>query len=446
MIDIQIRVLLLELLNFSSHRKIKLFVVGGSLRDHILRKNTSDIDLTGKNIAGLATHFAKTLSFNSVPLDKTPGRATTRVILPNGEHFDCTDLQGSEIEEDLSQRDFTINAMGQELSNFIEGAREIIDPLEGQKDIEKKIIRTASSTSLKSDPLRMLRAFRFAAILKFAIDEKTLKEISQHKEDIVMTASERVWQELFKFFNAANTGELTSLMKETGLLFCLVPSPFIDWEKVLTHYNRLEHIVLNPDLYFPRQNLNLPEKALLKFALLLKEMDTSPSAKASNKDYGLPKTYEFLRNLKVSNNDIAFICKSIQNFHFFSKSLSSNLTDASLYDICITCGDKLLPGILLQACTLPFPDKLENTEDEKLIPHTKILDFYFLRYLPALGEKSLLNGDDLKKIFNIAPSPVLGEALQNIQRAQILGSIKTPAEAEAIAAKILQPKKTKLRR
>ena len=441
MIDIQIRVLLLELLNFSSHRKIKLFIVGGTLRDHILRKTISDIDLTGKNISELATQFAKSLNFNSVPLDKTPGRATTRVILPNGEHFDCTDLQGSNIEEDLSQRDFTINAMGQELSNFLGEAREIIDPLEGQKDIEEKTIRTVSNTSLKSDPLRMLRAFRFASTLKFTIDEKTLKEISQYKEEIAMTASERVWQELFKFFNATNTGELISLMKETGLLFCLSPSPFLDWEKVLTHYNRLEHIVLNPDLYFPRQNLNLPEKALLKFSLLLKKIDTNPSGKASNKDFGLPKTYEFLRNLKVSNNDIAFICKSIQNFHFFSKSLSSNLNDTSLYDICITCGDKLLSGILLQACTLPFPDKLKNTEDEKLVSHTKILEFYLLRYLPALGEKALLNGNDLIKIFSIAPSPVLGEALQNIQRAQILGSIKTSAEAKALAAKILQPQK-----
>jgi tRNA nucleotidyltransferase/poly(A) polymerase len=441
MLDIQIRVLLLELLNFSSQRKIKFFVVGGTLRDHILQKSISDIDLTGKNIAELATQFAKSLNFNSVPLDKTLGRATTRVILPNGKHFDCTDLQGNKIEEDLSQRDFTINAMGQELSNFLGGAREIIDPLEGQKDIEEKIIRTVSSTSLKSDPLRMLRAFRLAATLKFTIDEKTLKEISLNKEGIKTTANERVWQELFKFFNAGNTGELISLIKETGLLFCLLPCPFLDWEKVLTHYNRLEHIIINPDLYFHSQNFNHHEKALLKFSLLLIVIDKNPSAKASNKDFGFPKTYEFLRNLKVSNKDIYFICKSIQNFHFFSKALSTNLNDTFLYDICITCGDKLLSGILLQACALPFLDKLGNAENKILIPHTKVLDFYFLRYLPAIGKKALLNGADLIKIFNIASSPVLGEALQNIQRAQVLGSIKTPAEAEALAAKTIQPLK-----
>jgi poly(A) polymerase len=441
MIDFQIKALLLELLNFSSHKKIKLFVVGGTLRDHKLRKNISDIDLTGKDIAELAIQYAKSLNFNSVPLDKTPGRATTRVILPNGEHLDCTDLQGKTIEEDLSQRDFTVNAMGQELFNFLGGGREIIDPLEGQKDILKKSIRTVSSTSLKSDPLRILRAFRLAATLQFTIDEKTLKEISLNKEDIATTASERVWQELYKFYNADNTAKLINLMKETGLLFSLLPSPFSDWKKTSIHYNRLETIISNPDLYFPRQNLSLPQKALLKFALLLKEVDTNLFENSSNKDFGLPKTHYFLRNLKVSNNDIVFICKSIQNFHFLSESISSNLNDSSLYDICITCGDKLLPGILLQACTLPFTDALKNIEDEILDSHTKILNFYFLRYLPVLGEKALLNGDDLINIFNIAPSPVLGEVLQKIQRAQVLGSIKTSDEAEALAAKILQSQK-----
>lgn len=444
MIDFQIRTLLLELLNFSSNRKIQLFVVGGTLRDHILGKNISDIDITGKNIAELATQFAKSLKFKSISLDNTPGRSTTRVILPNGEHLDCTDLQGGSIEEDLLQRDFTINAMGQELSNFLGGGSEIIDPLEGKRDIEKKSIRSASSTSLKSDPLRMLRAFRFAATLNFSIDEKTLKEISQNKEDTTMTASERIWQELFTFFNATNTGELINLMKETGLLSSLLASSFPDWVKRLENYNHLEHIVLNPYLYFPVKDLNPPEKALLKFAFLLKYIEPSLTSPATHKDFGLPKTYAFLRNLKLSNDDIGFICKSIANSHYLS-GLSNDAKDSTLYDICLTCGDNLLQGILLQTCTLPSNDKFESAKSEKLNFYTKLLDFYFSHYLPALGEKALLNGDDLIKIFSIAPSPVLGEVLQSIQRAQVLGSIKTPTEAEALAAQFFTNTKAKLK-
>ena len=66
----------------ATSRKIKVFVVGGTIRDHLLNKNFSDIDLTAKNGADLGIQFAQSLNFTYVKLDKTPGRATTRIILP----------------------------------------------------------------------------------------------------------------------------------------------------------------------------------------------------------------------------------------------------------------------------------------------------------------------------------------------------------------------------
>ena len=127
---------LLDLLNLATSRKIEVFVVGGTLRDHLLNKNFSDIDLTAKNGADLGIQFAQSLNFSYVQLDKTPKRATTRIILPNNKHFDLTDLQGTKIEEDLKKRDFTINAMGQELSDFLSNQKQIIDPLFGKKDLQ----------------------------------------------------------------------------------------------------------------------------------------------------------------------------------------------------------------------------------------------------------------------------------------------------------------------
>ena len=97
---------LIDLLSLASSRKIKLFVVGGTLRDHLLKKNFSDIDLTGINGADLGIQFAQSLNFSYVQLDKTPGRATTRIILPNNKNFDLTDLQGKRIEEDLKKKRF----------------------------------------------------------------------------------------------------------------------------------------------------------------------------------------------------------------------------------------------------------------------------------------------------------------------------------------------------
>ena len=123
--------------------------------------------------------------------------------------------------------------------------------------------------------------------------------------------------------------------------------------------------------------------------------------------------------------------------HFLYNSLSCSENDSSLYDLCLEGGDQLIEGLLLHACTLPTPSESEIIESDKLKSHSNLLEFYFIRYLPILGEKALLNGNDIIKKFNIAPSPAVGEILKNIQRAQVLGDIKTSAEAEKLAAKFL---------
>ena len=126
------------------------------------------------------------------------------------------------------------------------------------------------------------------------------------------------------------------------------------------------------------------------------------------------------------------------DYYIFSISLSSNLNNSSLYDLCVIGGDQLVAGLLLKACSLPILDSFEFSKHEKLYSCTQLLEFYFGSYLPVLGEKALLNGNDLIRIFNISPSPALGNVLQSIQRAQVLGEIKTAKEAKDLAEKLLK--------
>ena len=438
MIDIQTKSILSDLLNFCLTRKIKLFVVGGTLRDYLLHKNIGDIDLAGNNAAKLGTQFAQSLSFSYVSLDKTEGRATTRIILPRQQYIDLTDMQGDEIEVDLIKRDFTINAMGQELSHFLENKETIIDLCESKEDLKKKIIRTTSNSVFKADPLRMLRAFRLAATLNFSISQEVLNDISLHKNNISLTAGERIWSELVSFFKAEKIFALTHLMERSGLFSCLFPVVIQDWDKLLNQFQRLENLILNPALYFPKNTPRIKNPELLKLSLLLNEIEINSLTEHSGKnDFGSPKTYEALKTLKASNNEITFICRSIQNLHFLCNSLSCSADDSSLYDLCIEGGEQLIEGLLLHACTLSIQSESEFIKSDKLKPHSNLLEFYFNRYLPILGEKALLNGNDIIKKFNIAPSPAVGEILKNIQRAQVLGDIKTSAEAEKLAAKFL---------
>ena len=119
------------------------------------------------------------------------------------------------------------------------------------------------------------------------------------------------------------------------------------------------------------------------------------------------KLFNTLKALKASNNEIIYICKTIQNLYVLSNSLSSNLNNSSMYDLCVIGGDQLVASLLLKACSLPMLDGLELPNNEKLYPCTQLLEFYFGSYLPVLGEKALLNGNDLIRIFNILPSRLI---------------------------------------
>ena len=117
--DSSIKSILLKLSSFSTNQNQKLFVVGGTLRDFLLQKPFSDFDLTGKGAAQMGINFSRSVNSKYVHLDKTPGRRTVRVILNQKQHLDFSDLQGRNIVEDLSRRDFTINAMAQPLPDFL---------------------------------------------------------------------------------------------------------------------------------------------------------------------------------------------------------------------------------------------------------------------------------------------------------------------------------------
>ena len=444
MINNSIHSTLLDLLNLASSRKIKVFVVGGTLRDHLLNKIFSDIDLTAKNGADLGIQFAQSLNFTYVQLDKTPGRATTRIILPNNKHFDLTDLQGTKIEEDLKKRDFTINAMGQELSDFLSDQKLIIDPLFGKNDLKNSLIKITSPTVFKADPLRMLRAFRFAATMKFVIDQETLTEISKNNKNIRTVSGERVWKELISFLETENTGNSLTLMQNSGLLNFLLPtSSLSNWEELLASYNRLEHILSNPRLYFPEQPLKFKskEKALIKFSFLSRKAETNLDIEnRKDKDFGTPKSFEILKTLKASNAEIGFICKSIQYSNNFSKSLYSNLNDSFLYDLCFMGGRELVAGVILKLSTLSFFENYKCMDNKIFDFFSNLLKFYFERYCPIIKEKPLLNGEEIIRKFDISPSPIIGNVLNLIRRAQVLREIKTKIEAELLAEKLLESK------
>jgi poly(A) polymerase len=408
--------ILLELLNFSTSQNQKLFVVGGTLRDFLSRKPCSDFDLTGKNAAELGTGFARSLNFTCVPLDKTPGRRTARVILDQKQHLDFTDLQGKNIEEDLSQRDFTINAMGLLLTDFLSGRKSIIDPHKGQEDLNNKKIRVLPGPIISSDPLRMLRAFRFAATLGFEIDEDTLNEISLHRAKLIETAPERIWHELTLFFKTKNTLALLKTMHGCGLLDSFLP---IQGE-AFAQYQRLELLLKNPSETFPEcadqftTRDFLDQQYLLRFSVL--KMNQSPN---------------ITQNLRSSNVETQFINQAIDGARRLNEMcLMGNQELNEIYELTTKIHEELLASVILFITA-------SDAEDRSSFCNL-ILKFYYDQFLPAINKKPLLNGEDIIHQFQLSPSPLFGNILNRVQKAQVLGDIATREDAIALAEDIVQ--------
>lgn len=134
---------------------------------------------------------------------------------------------GKTIEEDLERRDFTMNAIALGVSEKGKGEREfeLIDPYEGQKDIENKIIRAVGDPKLrfKEDALRLIRAVRFATTLSFGIEQKTLEELSNDASLLANISSERIRDELMKILSSDFAYDGIMLLKNTGLLSYILP-------------------------------------------------------------------------------------------------------------------------------------------------------------------------------------------------------------------------------
>ena len=173
--------ILKDIYDFAKNRRVKLYLVGGVLRDLILarEKANPDFDFAIKNHA---ISFGRTLAYwlkaGFVVLDKEHGAC--RIVKKIGAKtytFDFSDFRGANLEEDLKYRDFTINSMALELEKIFscKDLNSVLIDLYGAKeDLKRKIIRIVNRRSFRDDPLRILRAFSFASRLGFEIDQETL--------------------------------------------------------------------------------------------------------------------------------------------------------------------------------------------------------------------------------------------------------------------------------
>jgi poly(A) polymerase len=224
-IDPQTRAVLATVASFLDSQNLEAYVVGGFLRDALLRRESNDVDLAvTADPLSVGRQLADVLAGHFVRLHEEHKAA--RIVLPDGEAIRSIDLLPlrADIEADLAQRDLTINAMASPIERLA-GEREpsIVDPCGGRRDLDDRIVRMVRPEAFRADPLRPLRAVRLCAELDFDLDPQTAAVMAENASFLSQTAPERQRDELMRVLATPRAAPGLRLADKLGLLDPLLP-------------------------------------------------------------------------------------------------------------------------------------------------------------------------------------------------------------------------------
>ena len=437
----------------------QLYVAGGPVRDLLLGRETPDIDVVvPHDLRGLPADFAKGVKGRHVVLHDKEDQVTERVIKKERVPliFDFTRMQGASIEADLSRRDLTLNAMALPLGDFIAGRQDrIIDPYGGRKALRDRRISAVSEKSFVEDPLRLLRAFRFAAELRFRIDPETHRWIRVHRLLLKQVSGERIRDEIFRILSCLPCHPFVFEMDRAGILDVLFPEISamkeegrtkicgVDpWRHALAGLRALEAVMEKPGDYFNdhagelgryMKNEVAPGRekaALIKLAVLLGVGDSPGETEA--------KTSEHLAfRLRLSRKEGAFFRIITRCERELKVLLGSDRISRKEAAIFFSRHKDDYPGLFLLYLGIVVAFRKSGLPDAK----KKILDLLF-RYekeiQPVLLSPPLLDGKDLMDSFHLKPGPLVGKILSALRGAQLEGVIVNRRQAFVLAGRLLK--------
>jgi len=444
-----------------------MYVAGGPVRDWLLGVAAKDLDFTlPKGAVACAREVSGLLGGAFVLLDE--GEDVARVVW-QGLTLDFSGFRNhtATIEDDLGQRDFTINAMAVLLApeTGALASLTVIDPLGGAADLGKKLIRTPEVVNLLADPLRLLRAHRFAATLGFAIEARTETAIAAHGELLAESAMERVAYELGLIMASTRAWQTISRMAQDGLLWVAFPElvagrglgqPASHHLDVFGHsleaLRWLEKILFDPEAYFPGQGGLFREAGQGKRATLLKWA-------ALFHDLGKPETHRLVEEkITFYNHDQAgaaifeaiaerlhwpkddrnrvarLIALHMWPFHLSNARLRTGITRKACLRLVKAVGDDLGALFLLaMADSLAGQGvgKPEGMEGNLAALFLEVQGVYAEYIQPVFSSPPLITGHDLIAVFALEPGSVFKEILDGLVVAQVEGLVADREQALA---------------
>ena len=389
------------------------FLVGGLVRDYLLGKESSDIDITLKGKPQFyASLLAKELGGHLFGFKKEnlPFRDEVySVVLPlQGKRIRIDLSSFNSLGEDLRNRDFTINALAWKLEDFLKGKKNIVDPFGGVEDLKNRLIRPVAFKNVLDDPLRMLRAYRFSQGLNFKLEPSLRSFIKQNAPLIKKVAPERILQEILKALSYPNSSRFILDTYRDHLLNQIFP---LDREALLnaaTGLEKLENLLRSPLSNLLQRDLEQKKRTFLG------EFGEDTAIKLLLLYRNSPSREKFLSCLPFGKELKKYLKEGLD---CYEKIKGLELSDiGQLYLYLKKCEPYLYAVSLLSHLF---------GEEAKF---KKLLEFYENRYKP-LG-KPLLNGKEVMELLSLKPSPKVGKILERLILAQLKGQVKTKQDAK----------------
>jgi poly(A) polymerase/tRNA nucleotidyltransferase (CCA-adding enzyme) len=406
----------------------RLYQVGGAVRDFLLTgKETAEKDylVTGISLERLTEVLKESGKVDLVGksfgvIKFTPfseeERRTFDIALPRREHsigpghrdFEVQFDHTLKVEDDLGRRDFTVNALAKNL-----GTGELIDPFNGQKDIQRRIIRQVFPEAFSEDPLRMLRAAQFAARFGFEIETDTFQSLKKNAYLISSVSPERIQDELNKLLLKADRPSLGfHLIQKSGLLRHILPEleacAGIDQPGGWHRFDVFEHTLLTID--------NCSQNLVIRLAALFHDIN-KPQTRVlvaegatfyGHEIIGARTAEKVMSRLRYSNETINVV-RLLVDKHMFT----TNITDKGLRRLI-----KKTEGRIFELLELRKADILaqgRGAEGVKEIEEFEKLVREEIARKPPFGLKDLkIDGHVIMEKFGLSPGPAVGKVLNHL--------------------------------
>jgi len=432
------------------------YVVGGYVRDLILKRPSKDIDFVcvGSGIQ-LAREVAKALGPQvNVSVFKNFGTAQIHL-----EDFDLEFVgarkesyrsdsrkpivEDGTLDDDQKRRDFTINALAISLNENSFG--ELLDPFDGIGDMKRKLIRTPLDPAItfSDDPLRMMRAIRFASQLSYDIDADTFQALMQQVDRIKIISQERIIDELNKIIMSPVPSYGFKLLFHSGLLQQFFPELValhgVEYVGNRAHKDNFLHTLQVLD------NVSkVSDDLWLRWAAILHDI-AKPATKRYDKihgwtfhgheDKGARMTPGIFRRLKLPMDERMAFVQNLVRLHLRPIPLAKEVTDSAIRRLLFDAGDHI--DALMKLCRADITSKNLQKVD-KFLKNFDLVE----QKMKEVEEKDHLrnfqppvSGDEIMQLFNIPPGKIIGEIKEQIKEAILEGEIRNDREEAMILLK-----------